>query len=52
MDEVGKKGTVIALHGDFVHFSGHNTSDISRPAYTMHFIDTSDGNRWSDRAWL
>ena len=33
------KGSIILLHGDLVHFSGDNTSDVSRHAYTMHIVE-------------
>ena len=46
------KGTVIALHGSLVHYSGHNHSEESRHAYTMHFVDLGKGNKWSDENWL
>lgn len=46
-----KKGSVICLHGDLVHYSGHNTSSIPRHAYTMHLIEGYK-NKWSERAWL
>lgn len=46
------KGTIIALHGDLVHFSGHNHSSQSRHAYTMHFVDLAEGNHWSEENWL
>jgi phytanoyl-CoA hydroxylase len=33
------KGSLIVLHGQLPHYSGPNTSDISRHAYTLHVID-------------
>ncbi len=33
------KGTLIVLHGQLPHYSGPNTSDKSRHAYTLHVID-------------
>jgi phytanoyl-CoA hydroxylase len=33
------KGSLIVLHGLLPHYSGPNTSDISRHAYTLHVID-------------
>jgi len=33
------KGTLIVLHGQLPHYSGANTSDKSRHAYTLHVID-------------
>ena len=32
-------GTLIAFHGCLPHWSGANTSDRSRLAYTLHVID-------------
>jgi ectoine hydroxylase-related dioxygenase (phytanoyl-CoA dioxygenase family) len=45
------KGSVILLHGDLVHFSGHNHSAESRHAYTLHLIE-GHNNNWSKDAWL
>jgi phytanoyl-CoA hydroxylase len=33
------KGSLIVLHGLLPHYSGPNTSDLSRHAYTLHIID-------------
>ena len=33
------KGTLIVLHGQLPHYSGPNTSDRSRHAYTLHLVD-------------
>ena len=33
------KGSLIVLHGQLPHYSGPNTSDRSRHAYTLHVID-------------
>lgn len=33
------RGTVIALHGQFAHRSGANTSERSREAYALHLVD-------------
>ena len=33
------KGSLIVLHGKLPHYSGPNTSDRSRHAYTLHVID-------------
>lgn len=34
-----EKGTLVVLHGTLPHWSGANTSDRSRHAYTLHLID-------------
>ena len=34
-----KKGSLILLHGRLPHYSGHNTSEFSRQAYTLHVIN-------------
>ncbi len=34
-----KRGTLIALHGSLPHWSGPNTSEHPRHAYTVHIID-------------
>lgn len=34
-----KRGTLIALHGSLPHWSGPNTSEVPRHAYTVHIID-------------
>ena len=36
---INHKGSVVLLHGDFVHFSKDNISGKSRHAYTMHFVE-------------
>lgn len=35
-----EKGSVILLHGDFVHFSEDNTSNKQRHAYTLHLVES------------
>lgn len=45
------KGSVIILHGDFVHFSNDNKSDQQRHAYTLHFVE-SRGHIWEADNWL
>lgn len=32
-------GTLVVLHGQLVHWSSENTSDVSRHAYSMHIVD-------------
>jgi phytanoyl-CoA hydroxylase len=44
------KGSLIVLHGQLPHYSGPNTSDISRHAYTLHVIDGE--SRYPADNWL
>lgn len=46
-----KKGSLVIFHGDFVHYSKDNHSDMSRNAYTMHFVE-SEGAKWEEENWL
>ena len=45
-----KAGTMVLLHGENVHYSAPNTSDASRHAYSVHFVD-GDAT-WDPRNWL
>jgi len=45
------KGSVVVLHGDFVHYSGHNSSSKRRHAYTLHIVE-SEGAKWLPENWL
>ena len=47
-----KPGTLVLLHGSVVHCSGANTSDISRHAYTVHYVESTSGYEWSKENWL
>ena len=44
------KGTVVLLHGDFVHYSAHNTSKLPRHAYTFHIVEGQA--HWEVDNWL
>jgi phytanoyl-CoA hydroxylase len=44
-------GSLILLHGDLVHQSFENTSHKSRPAYSIHVIET-DGTSYPETNWL
>ena len=44
------KGSLVVLHGLLPHYSGANTSDRSRHAYTLHVIDGTC--RYPDDNWL
>lgn len=46
-----EKGTVVLLHGDFVHFSYHNKSPQQRHAYTLHLVE-SRNHIWEHDNWL
>jgi len=43
-------GTMVLLHGENVHYSAPNTSDVSRHAYSVHFVDGDA--KWDERNWL
>lgn len=43
-------GSMIALHGQFPHLSGPNTSDQPRDAFALHFVD--DACHYPDDNWL
>ena len=45
-----KAGTMVVLHGENVHYSAPNTSDKSRHAYSVHFVNGDAG--WDKRNWL
>jgi phytanoyl-CoA hydroxylase len=45
-----KAGTVIIMHGHFLHKSGTNLSEQSREAYTVHFCDKTDFDR--EKNWI
>lgn len=46
-----EKGTVVLLHGDFVHFSYANYSPMQRHAYTLHLVE-SRNHIWEKDNWL
>ena len=46
-----KKGDIILLHGDFVHFSHDNTSNLQRHAYTLHIVE-SRNHQWEQDNWI
>eukprot|EP00238_Polyblepharides_amylifera_P006257 CAMPEP_0196580662 /NCGR_PEP_ID=MMETSP1081-20130531/29884_1 /TAXON_ID=36882 /ORGANISM="Pyramimonas amylifera, Strain CCMP720" /LENGTH=338 /DNA_ID=CAMNT_0041900587 /DNA_START=83 /DNA_END=1099 /DNA_ORIENTATION=+ len=45
-----KEGTLVLLHGALWHKSFENTSEKSRHAYTVHFVEGS--NKWDPQNWL
>lgn len=46
-----KKGSIVLLDGAFVHYSGHNYSEDSRHAFTLHFVE-SRNTKWDSDNWL
>jgi phytanoyl-CoA hydroxylase len=46
-----KKGDIILLHGDFVHFSKDNHSPLQRHAYTLHIVE-SRNHFWEEDNWI
>ena len=46
-----EKGSIILLHGDFVHFSHANKSEKQRHAYTLHLVESQDHVYEADN-WL
>ena len=46
-----KAGTVVFFHGDFIHWSGINTSKQERHAYTLHIVET-ENTTWRSDNWL
>ena len=46
-----EKGTVVLLHGDFVHFSYANKSEKQRHAYTLHVVE-SRNHKWEEDNWI
>ena len=44
------KGSCVVLHGSYVHMSKENTSDMSRHAYSLHFVE-GDGAEYPKDNW-
>ena len=45
-----KAGTCVVLHGANVHCSYENSSDVSRHAYSVHYVEA--GAEWAEDNWL
>lgn len=43
-------GGVVLIHGEVVHQSAQNTSNVSRHAYAFHIMESKD-TRWSPDNW-
>jgi hypothetical protein len=46
-----KAGALVLLHGENVHYSAENTSDVSRHAYSMHVVEGQHGCTWAADNW-
>eukprot|EP00873_Tetraselmis_striata_P035894 jgi/Tetstr1/456158/TSEL_042926.t1 len=46
-----RAGSLVVLHGENVHYSSPNTSDISRHAYSMHMVEGAQGVAWAPDNW-
>ncbi|KAG7268204.1 hypothetical protein CRUP_022893 [Coryphaenoides rupestris] len=46
-----QNSAVVLIHGEVVHRSAPNTSDVSRHVYTFHLME-AQGTRWSPENWL
>lgn len=49
--EVGP-GSIVLLHGSFLHWSQPNRSDQQRHAYTLHVVEGQDGYEYSADNWI
>jgi phytanoyl-CoA hydroxylase len=45
-------GTLVVLHGHVLHYSGENTSAVSRHSYTAHYVEGGRGFSWRRDNWL
>lgn len=45
-------GTLVLLHGHVLHYSGENTSPVSRHSYAAHYVEGGKGLRWCEDNWL
>lgn len=46
------KGSLVILHGSNIHCSKENTSDKSRHAFSVHFVEGGPGHRYLENNWL
>uniref|UniRef100_A0A0N5C917 Phytanoyl-CoA dioxygenase n=1 Tax=Strongyloides papillosus TaxID=174720 RepID=A0A0N5C917_STREA len=47
-----KKGSLILIHGDVVHKSKPNKSEISRNVYAFHVVDRNRDLEWPKTNWI
>lgn len=45
-------GAIVLLHGNFLHFSHKNTSDLQRHAYTLHILEGKEGYKYDHDNWI
>ncbi|KAF5835583.1 hypothetical protein DUNSADRAFT_7185 [Dunaliella salina] len=45
-------GSLVLLHGENVHYSAENTSDISRHSYSMHVVEGASPCKYPADNWL
>jgi phytanoyl-CoA hydroxylase len=45
-------GTLVLLHGHVLHYSGENTSPVSRHSYAAHYVEGGKGLKWAEDNWL
>ena len=45
-------GTLVLLHGHVLHYSGENTSPVSRHSYAAHYVEGGKGLEWAPDNWL
>lgn len=45
------KGSCVLLHGSYVHMSKENNSNISRHAYSLHFIEGDGSVKYESDNW-
>ncbi|KRX11146.1 hypothetical protein PPERSA_10913 [Pseudocohnilembus persalinus] len=48
-----KRGSIVLIDGNAVHYSYHNASKKPRHAFTLHFVEGEDqGYKWSEKNWM
>lgn len=45
------QGGLVLIHGEVVHKSEQNLSNLSRQAYTFHLMEAAAGTVWSPENW-
>lgn len=47
-----RAGSLVLLHGANLHCSKENSSNKSRHAFSVHFVEGASGSRWLEENWL
>eukprot|EP00349_Pseudokeronopsis_sp_Brazil_P007414 CAMPEP_0202965292 /NCGR_PEP_ID=MMETSP1396-20130829/9317_1 /ASSEMBLY_ACC=CAM_ASM_000872 /TAXON_ID= /ORGANISM="Pseudokeronopsis sp., Strain Brazil" /LENGTH=158 /DNA_ID=CAMNT_0049687963 /DNA_START=429 /DNA_END=905 /DNA_ORIENTATION=+ len=47
-----KAGSIVILHGNFLHYSDFNRSEEQRHAYTLHIVEAKKGVKYLEGNWL